>query len=254
DAITLPPNFDDDLSTRPALYRRTQRIWQEMTRRQWQELRACYYARITELDLLFGRLMKQIEETGQLDNTIVILTSDHGRYVGAHGLDAHNIGAFEEIYRIPMVLAGPGIAHGQEAHARAALQDLCPTILELCGLAPFVTPDSQSFAPLLRNPPDRSTPLGRGYAEYHGNRYLLTQRVAWDGAWKFVFNGFDEDELYNLENDPHELRNLAALPEYSVRVETMMRQIWKRVRETGDKSLAEAQYYTYRFPALGPEA
>jgi arylsulfatase A-like enzyme len=252
DDIDLPPNFDDGLGGRPALYRRAQRIWKDMTRRQWQELRACYYARVTELDALFGRLMDRIERAGQIDDTIVILSSDHGRYSGAHGLDGHNIGAFEEIYRIPMVVAGGSLPRGVPAHARVALQDLCPTILELAGLPTFGGADSTSFAALLRRPPSASTPLAKGFAEYNGNRYLLSQRVAWDDHWKLVFNGFDEDELYDLEEDPHELRNIAAGD--PSKVEALMRQIWQRVRETRDQPLSEAQYYTYRFPALGPDA
>ena len=60
--------------------------------------------------------------------------------------------------------------------------------------------------------------------------------------------------MYDLDSDPYELTNLAARPEHRARVEAMMLLLWRRVRETGDRALAEAQYYTLRFPALGPDA
>ena len=62
--------------------------------------RTCYYGRITELDTEFGRLMEHLDTSGELENTIVIVSADHGRYVGAHGYDAHNFGAFEDDIRV----------------------------------------------------------------------------------------------------------------------------------------------------------
>ena len=98
------------------MYRREQEVAKELSEDHWRKARACYFARITELDRCFGRLVDQLEDDGQLENTIVIVLSDHGRYVGAHGFDAHNFGAFEEIYKIPLICAGPGIAEGKNEH------------------------------------------------------------------------------------------------------------------------------------------
>ena len=66
----------------------------------------------------------------------------------------------------------------------------------------------------LREPAHVADEWTRGYAEYFGNRHRLTQRVVWDGPWKFVFNGFDFDELYQLDEDPYEMKNLAQDPAY----------------------------------------
>jgi arylsulfatase A-like enzyme len=92
----------------------------------------------------------------------------------------------------------------------------------------------------------------RGYAEYFGNRHRLTQRVVWDGPWKFVFNGFDFDELYNLDDDPWEMRNLAADPTYAEQVYRMTRLYWSYARETGDTPLAETLYPALRLGTVGP--
>lgn len=253
-SIPLPDNLNDDLSDRPNIYQRQRRISADVTDDEWRMARTCYYGRITELDTQFGRLLKQLEDGNQIDNTIIIVTADHGRYVGAHGFDAHNFGPFEEIYRIPLIMAGPGIAGGQETAGLMNLQDLCPTLLELSGSKSIVTPDSKSVVPLLSSPNNIPEEFNTAYGEYHGTRFNLAQRILWQGDWKFVFNGFDFDELYDLANDPHESTNLATLAEHRGRCESMMREIWRIIRETGDRTLNETHYYSMRIGCVGPNA
>lgn len=254
DAIRLPESLGDDFADSPAFYRRQKAIYRDISERQWRECRAVYYALITELDQAFGRLVDQIEQAGQLQDTLIVVSSDHGRYVGAHGLDAHNYGAFEEIYNIPLIVAGPGVAQGVETDALVSLPDLCPTILELTGAAPIEVPDSRSFAPVLADPAGRAGGYDTCYAEYYGNRFLTTQRVLWQGEWKFVFNGFDFDELYNLQEDPHELKNLGQDPAYEDRRREMMARIWRIARDTGDRALLETHYSPMRIGVVGPNA
>lgn len=254
DAIRLPESLHDDFADSPGFYRRQKAIYRDIPERQWRECRAVYYALITELDQLFGRLVDQVERAGQLENTVVVVLSDHGRYMGAHGLDAHNFGAFEEIYNVPLVVAGPGIAQGAETDALVSLPDLCPTLLELTGARPIQAPDSRSFAPLLADPAARASDPQTCYAEYYGNRFLTTQRVLWQGSWKLVFNGFDFDELYNLDEDPHELKNLGGDPAHGGKRREMMARIWRIARDTGDRSLLETHYSPMRIGIVGPDA
>ncbi len=254
DSIELPATLGDELEGRPAIYRRSRRIWKDITENQWREALACYWARITEVDGELGKLLARIEESGKLDDTIVIVTTDHGKYVGEHGMEGHNFGAFEALYHIPMMISGPDIAAGARSGARVGLQDLCPTMIELAGAEQIDVPDSRSFAAVLRDPAGAEGDFREGYAEYFGTRFPLMQRVLWDGSWKFAYNGFDYDELYDLENDPGELRNLAGEPEHRERLREMMKKIWRRVRDTGDTTLLESQYYSMRFAAVGPDA
>lgn len=254
DTLPLPASLRDDLRDRPAIYRREQAIWKDLPDTVWRQALACYYGRITEIDDQVGRLINVLETTGNIDNTLVIFTADHGRYMGAHGLDAHNFGAFEEAYNIPMVAAGPGIARGVATDARVGIQDLCPTICELASVDPIRVPDSRSFAPLLTDPATAASTFRQGYAEYHGTRFRMTQRIYWENEWKFVFNGFDYDELYNLENDPHEMRNLIDHPETVDRARHMMTRIWARIRETDDRTLLNTHYHSMRFARVGPSA
>jgi arylsulfatase A-like enzyme len=252
DSIELPVNLRDDYSGKPNLYQREGLISQGVSDHEWRMALACYYGRITEVDAQLGRLLDWLENSGKMENTVVIATADHGRYVGSHGFDAHNFGAFEEIYRVPLTIAGPGIAAGVDSNALVSLPDLCPTILELTAANPILELDAQSFVEVLRNPEGKEAIYSSAYGEYHGTRFPLCQRILWEGDWKFVFNGFDFDELYHLKNDPAEMNNLAARPDQQERVEHMMAGIWKQAKESGDRTIVESHYYSMRFAVVGP--
>lgn len=250
--IKLQPNVHDELEGRPGLYRKAARIWDGWSDQQHKEAAACYYASITEIDSMFGQLLDKVEAAGQMDNTIVIVTSDHGELLGAHGLYCKNICAAEEVYNIPLIVTGPGIKSGVTSHARVGLHDLCPTILDLADCEPFATSDSRSFASLLAAPHENETDFQSGYAEYFGGRLILTQRVVWNGPWKYVFNGFDFDELYNLDDDPFEMNNLAEDPACQTQLEMMVKQMWHRIEESGDHSLLNSHYPILRVAPHGP--
>jgi arylsulfatase A-like enzyme len=254
DAIRLPASLRDEMAASPAFYRRQREIFSHWTDAEWRLTRAVYYALITELDAQLGLLLDALERSGQRENTIVVVSSDHGRYMSAHGLDAHNFGAFEEVYNVPLIIAGPGVAAGAVSDALVSTVSLGPTLLEMAGAEPLGAPDSRSFAPLLRDPAGAAADLDTCYAEFYGTRFWLTQRILWRGPWKLVFNGFDYDELYNLEQDPHELRNLGTDPAYESVYRRLMAEIWRIARETGDTVLLETHYAPMRFAVVGPNA
>ena len=85
--------------------------------------------------------------------------------------------------------------------ARVGLQDVGQTLLELIGAQPLDGIDVRSFAPVLASPHDTSA-YQQGSAEYYGGRYIVSQRLRWNGDWKFIHKGFDYDSLYNLAADP----------------------------------------------------
>jgi len=250
ESIPLPPSLNDDLAGRPGIYRKTARVWADLTALEHRQAAACYFASITEIDAQFGCLMDVVEQAGRMDNTIIVLTSDHGEHLGAHGLYCKNFMASEEVYNVPLVVCGPGIAHGMATAARVGTHGLCPTLLELTQCDPIDSADSASFANVLRDPHRHENEFTQGYAEYHGTRYALTQRIVWDGQWKLVHNGFDLDELYNLEDDPHEMRNL--IDDRAEQLRHMMKLMWSRVRDTGDHTLLNTQYPCLRIAPIGP--
>ncbi|MFT6619851.1 MAG: arylsulfatase A-like enzyme, partial [Limisphaerales bacterium] len=123
---------------------------------------------------------------------------------------------------------------------------------ELTGSQPIESPDSSSFVRELKSPGSCPEEFDEGYAEYFGARFSHIQRVLWKGDWKFVFNGFDFDELYNLKSDPHEMNNLINAPEHQDLIKELMTRVWAKIRETGDRSIHETHYYPMRFGAVGP--
>ena len=92
--IPKPLNFDDDLSGRPAIYRRIQRVWADLTWDDFAQATACYYANCTMIDEQVGRILATLEALSMMENTIIVFTSDHGDYMGDHRLALKGIPAF----------------------------------------------------------------------------------------------------------------------------------------------------------------
>jgi arylsulfatase A-like enzyme len=161
-------------------------------------------------DAMFGELLMALEETGQGDNTIVIYVSDHGDYRAAHGLWMKGVPSFREAYHVPALISWPkGIERpGRSVGAFVDQVDWAPTILEACGIAPHAQLSGSSLVPWLRG----QTPAEWRTAtcsQMNGVELYYTQRIVMTKDWKYVYNGFDDDELYDLRSDPHELVNLA---------------------------------------------
>ncbi len=251
DSIELPNSVDDSMEGRPYVYKLAGAPWKNMTRRERKEAIACYWGSVTDIDAQLGRVLDFLETSGQREDTIVILTTDHGEFLGSHGLYCKNFHAGEEAYNIPLILSGPGIGRNQVTSARVGLHDVCPTLLELTDCDPFDHPDSSSFAAVLSEP-DQEEQFQQGYAEYSGGRMLITQRVVWDHDWKFVFNGFDRSELYNLIADRDEMVNRIADPACEEILRHMCKLLWTRISETGDHSLWNSHYAALRLVPYGP--
>jgi choline-sulfatase len=250
-ALAPPASFDDDLSDRPAIYRRQHGVWDGMAWEQFAEATACYYALCSLIDDQVGRLLAALEATGQREETVVVFTSDHGELMGAHRLLLKGVPAFEEVYRVPLIVRGPSGAAGRVVERIVQLHDLAPTLVELGG-AGRLDVHGRSLVGELRGRSDDARPH-EAVAELHGQRFSYTQRVVWDDRFKYVFNAFDYDELYDLRDDPAELVNLAGRPDARPVLERLAARMWEIARETEDFSLFEAQDGTYRYVPVGPE-
>lgn len=248
--IPRPASFADDLSDRPAIYRRIQQVWQRMEWPQFAQATACYYAFCSLIDDQVGRILETLADLEQEEETLVIYTSDHGDYMGAHRLMLKGVPAFEEAYRVPLLMAGPGVPAGRTVDEIVSLIDLAPTLVGLTTGDDFPC-QGRSMLPLLQaDTPDWTS---EAYAECHGQRFFYTQRVVWQDHYKYVFNGFDEDELYDLAADPHEMNNLIHRTGQRRRIEDMAARMWEIIRETDDFNMHQAQYGMFRFAPVGPE-
>ena len=176
--------------------------------------RAHYYAYTEQLDAQIGRLLKALDETGQADNTLVVFTTDHGDTVGAHRMWIKGWIPYEECYRDPddHSLAGANPARNERAITWSSCRTWRTHTPRPPAPKPMPYPDGRSLVPLFENPqrPDWSDDI---LCAYYGGEFLYTQRIAINRRYKYVFNGFDFDELYDLEADPDEMRNVVGDPQ-----------------------------------------
>ncbi len=211
DMPTIPP---DHLAAQHPATLRMRRMFgmpdavpEELTRRG----RAGYYALITYLDDKIGRLLAALDATGQRENTIVVYTSDHGEMAGEHGMWRKS-NFYEQSARVPLIVAGPGIAAGRHFRGAVSLVDLVATVVDIAG-APRVAPlDGDSLLPLLRG--ETATEKDEAFSEYLGHGVAHPMAMLRRGRYKLNYYLDDPPELYDLDADPGEFTNRAADPAY----------------------------------------
>jgi len=250
--VPRPASWDDPLTDKPAVYRRHRdELWVKMEWKDYSCAIAAYWAYVSFIDDLFGRVLAALEKTGQAENTLVIFTSDHGEMAGSHGLFFKGVLAFEECWRIPLAIRWPaGIKPGQVCEEFVNLLDLGPTMLEL-GLARAMPGiHGRSFAPLLRGDVPADWPQEH-FGQYFGSELLYTQKVLVTKRHKYVFNGFDFDELYDLVSDPAEMHNLYFSASHRPVLKEMAALMWNRARAVGDEITCR-DYPTTDLVPFGP--
>ena len=249
--LPLPESFFDNMEDKPAVYRRLKNVWAEFGEDEAREIMRCYYSYCTLVDIQVGKLLKYLKDKNLYDDTIIVFTADHGDMMGAHGLFCKGVPCFEETYAIPLIIKQPGnIKSGISCNAYVNMYDIAPTVLEMSGCSPLKnTVDGHSIIPYLNGVADENTFC---YAEFEGQRYSYTQRLVWKDGFKYVFNAFDFDEFYDLKNDPYELNNLSDHPDYLAKKKELVSLMWKRIAESGDDTMGDAQYIMHRFAPEGP--
>ncbi|NOY81314.1 MAG: sulfatase-like hydrolase/transferase [Kiritimatiellaeota bacterium] len=172
-----------------------------------RRLREAYYAATTCIDTHIGRILDELESSGQMENTLVVFMTDHGEMLGDRG-HYQKMGPYDGAARIPLLAAGLGLPRGQRVETPATTWDVSATLLDAAGVTPPQAPPflGSSLLGDTAGAPDRTivfhNATGRG-------RYV----AAVGQGWKLIhwFNGGDE-ELYCLADDPDELRNLIDAP------------------------------------------
>lgn len=212
-----------------------------------RQARQAYLASISFMDAQVGRVVAALDRLGLADNTIIVFTSDHGYHMGEHGL-WQKMSLFEESARVPLLIVAPGAAAAGAACASPVSQvDLFPTLAELCGVAAPSNLQGQSLVPMLRDPQvaGRNWALTQVMRGGGPNRASVTTNVSADGPrffgyslrtprWRYTewAEGRRGRELYDHENDPRELTNLAEKPEFQKTVEELSQQLREAVKTT----------------------
>lgn len=214
-SLRLPPVRDDDREDTPPFAWRLH--WKLPEPRlswlkragQWKPLVRAYLASVSFGDAMVGRVLDALERSGHADNTLVVVWSDHGWHLGEKGISGKNT-LWERSTRVPLLIAGPGVARNARCRRPAELLDLYPTLVESCGLPPRSGLEGHSLAPLLR---DAAAPRSWPAITTHGpgNHAVRTER------WRYIRYADGSEELYDLDRDPNEWTNLAGHPEQAAR-------------------------------------
>lgn len=187
---------------------------------QWKQAARAYLACITYVDRQIGRLISKLEASPHANNTWIILFSDHGWQLGEKQHWGKWTG-WRASTRIPLIIVPPAnfqAARGKVCAEPVSLMDLYPTLIEVCHLAKKEGVAGQSLAPLLMNP-DQVTDRAVVTAFDPGNHSLSTR------DWRYLRYDTGEEELYDIQTDPHEWHNLAKSPEHEAKLAEMRNQL-----------------------------
>jgi arylsulfatase A-like enzyme len=176
-----------------------------MSERELNHMRVLYAGEVTMVDTWFGKLMDKVKELGLLDDTLIIVTSDHGHQLGEHGIAGKlPAGMYWELMNSVLMIRHPkGIGAGQRSNALVQHQDICSTVLSCVGVVPPYELDGKDLMPILEGKKDSV----RDYATCGfvfnvwacDDEYALICRK--DGA---------EPQLFDMKSDPGQLHNIAA--------------------------------------------
>lgn len=225
--LPQPPSFNEsDVSDKPAHIRNRRPIGAPRAR----AIEENYRQRLESLlavDEGVASIIQTLRDTGELENTLVLFTSDNGFFHGEHRLASGKVLAYEPSIRVPLLMRGPGVPSGARRRQLVTNADIAPTILDAAGARPAGrVQDGRSLLPLLRD----------GRREW--GRDLLFEGVGttFDAIrtyrYKLVQHASGEQELYDLERDPHELQSLHADP----RLASVKGQLARRLAKLKDCS------------------
>jgi len=218
------------------------------------------------IDIQIGRVLKKLEETGELENTVIIYTSDHGMSIGRHGLMGKQ-NLYQHTWRVPFIVAGPGIQPGSRAEGNIYLLDVLATLCDLAGIPAPETNEGTSFKPVLEG--RQQTIRDVLYGAYSGGG-KPGMRCVRQGDWKLIQyedsdRGVDETQLFNLAANPDELlkehgesdpmrTNLATDPRHAARLAEMKALLLAEMRRLNDPYRFSDQPDDGLLPPPSPEA
>ncbi len=177
----------------------------ELTDQQKREIIRAYRACISFIDAQVGVVLQALRKLNLMDNTVVVLTSDHGLHVGEHDRFGKKQSLLEGVAKVPLVVVVPGAPGNQSTIALVELVDLYPTLAEVCGLPAPDGVEGTSFAPLLDSP----TGPWKVAAFTTNKESEGVSRAVRDRRYRYIEHDDATQELYDYDTDPLETTNLA---------------------------------------------
>lgn len=215
DQVVLPATFNEPLEQQHPAIQQLRRGWRndEPLSEETQRLAtACYHALVTQVDRLVGMMVDALRETGQLDDTVVIYTSDHGEMGGHHGIWQKQC-FFEQSARVPLIMRGPGVGEGRVTD-KVSLVDLLPTLRDLAGMESAPGLPGQSLRTVAEQDPHE--PTRTVFAEYHHTGMPQAGFMLKRGPYKLChYVGHEAPQLFRPDRDPDEIHDLATDPAHA---------------------------------------
>lgn len=228
-SIPLPPNFlpQHPFDNGEMVIRDEQLLPWPRKQADIQAMLAEYYRYVSFLDVQVGRILDAVDASPHAANTIIVYAADSGVARGSHGLIGKQ-NLYEHSMRVPLIIAGPGIAADRRAEAMCYLFDVMPTLGKLCGVATPSGSNGREFAEVLKDP----TQPGRPFLMFG---YKSIQKALNDGRWKLIrYPHVDRTQLFDLQSDPYETKDLSALPEHADRIKAMREKLAAEMKADGD--------------------
>ena len=185
---------------------------------------AMYYAQLAQMDDCTGKILRALRDLGLEEDTVVLYTSDHGEMLGRHGLWNKYV-FYEPSVGVPLLCRVPGVTpSGTRCRTPVSLVQGVATLHEVCGLSVPPGLDGASFASSLQDP--SRTYSTKIFAEYEGTAKSAGYMIRY-GTYKYCYYPNDLAELYDLQSDPEEMKNLAVLPAFKNKIEEMKRHLFE---------------------------
>jgi arylsulfatase A-like enzyme len=228
-SIPLPPNFlpQHPFDNGEMVIRDEQLIKWPRPEADVKTMLAEYYRYISFLDLQVGRVLDVVDASPYAANTIIVYAADSGVARGSHGLIGKQ-NLYEHSMRVPLIVAGPGIAADKRSDAMCYLFDVMPTLGKLCGVATPQGSNGREFSSVLKDPAQS----GRPFLMFG---YKTIQKALSDGRWKLIrYPHVDRTQLFDLQSDPFETKDLSADPAQAERIKAMLEKLGAEMKADGD--------------------
>ena len=198
-----------------------------------EDLIKSYYATITYLDTLIGKLLKSLDDLDLRKNTTIVFWSDHGFFLGEHGFWCKHH-TFQEAIHVPLLVSSPNMEQGFQTNTMVEYVDLYPTICEIAGIKPPNYIHGKSFVPVLRNP--NLEHKKEIYSRYQTLEVVQDNKFSYHEVLQHETGKVLYNMLFDMENDKKQYYNISKKPEFKNLVDLYSKKL-KKMRDFSNKPI-----------------